>query len=70
MVTTVLSIGALGEDSEDVKGGERLIWQEDNGCLRTLGQMGNTPPGVCHMQGTPAGQLLDTGANTSACLAT
>lgn len=27
-------------------------------------------PGVCHMEATPAGQLLDTGANTSACLAT
>lgn len=27
-------------------------------------------PGVCHTEGTPAGQLPDTGANTSACLAT
>lgn len=27
-------------------------------------------PEVCHMEATPAGQLLDTGANTSACLAT
>lgn len=72
----IMSVLFIGAPQRGHRGGggkrERPIWQEDNACLRTQGQMGNThpTPGVCHTEGTPAGQLPDTGANTSACLAT